>query len=126
MKILLFVCIAGAIGTLIRYLSVKAVSAAVPDPFWATLAVNVAGAFIAGFCFILCKNKLSIYQHLFPVLFAGFLGGFTTFSAFALESVKLFADAHYSKFFVNVLLHNLCGLGAAMLGLHTAKLFFKS
>ena len=125
MKIVLLVCIAGAVGTLVRYLSVKAVSAAVPDPFWATLAVNITGAFIAGFCFMLCRNKLSMHQVLFPVLFAGFLGGFTTFSAFALESVNLFADARYSKFVTNVLLHNLCGLGAAAAGFYGAKIFFK-
>ena len=63
MKIILFISLAGALGTLVRYLSVKAVNSVVPDSFRATLAVNIAGAFLAGFCFVLCKAKLSTYQN---------------------------------------------------------------
>lgn len=125
MKILFLISIAGAAGTLARYFSVKTVNAIVPDSFWATLAVNISGAFAAGFCFVLCRNKFAGLQEYFPILFIGFLGAFTTFSTFALESIKYFSDAQYGKCLANVLLHNFCGLGAAAAGFYLGKVFFK-
>lgn len=126
MKLIFLISLAGVFGTLLRYFSVKAVSTAVPDSFWATLSVNIAGAFFAGFCFVLCKHKWSEYQEYFPVLFIGFLGAFTTFSTFALESIKYFSDAQYFKGILNIILHNICGLGAAAVGFYLAKICFRS
>ncbi len=125
MKIVGLICIAGIAGTLCRYYAVKFINVLIPDFPWSTLLVNVLGAFAAGFCFVLCKNKLSAFEEYFPVLFIGFLGAFTTFSTFALESARFIADAHYGKFILNVFLQNFSGLGAATAGLYLAKIFFK-
>ena len=126
MKIILLAGAAGAAGTLLRYFSVKAVNVLTPDSCWGTLTVNVLGAFLAGFLFVLCKNKLSAFQEYFPVLFIGFLGAFTTFSTFALESVRYLFAAQYSKFFLNVFLQNFCGFGAAASGFSLGKILFRN
>lgn len=96
----------------------KYASAGVPV---GTLAVNILGAFIAGFCYILCKNKFTGFEEYFPVLFMGFLGAFTTFSSFALESVVFFDQAQYAKFFLNIFLQNFSGISAAAVGFYLAK-----
>ncbi|MBR7140381.1 MAG: CrcB family protein [Lentisphaeria bacterium] len=84
-----YMCRRCAAGTLLRYFSVKAVNVFAPGSCRGTLSVNIIGAFLAGFCFVLCKNKFSGFQEYFPVLFTGFPGAFTTFSTFALESTPV-------------------------------------
>lgn len=125
MKLLVLIALAGALGTLARYGSVKLVNAILPGSCWATLMVNIVGACIAGFAFILCKEKFSDFEAWFPILFIGFLGAFTTFSTFALESVRFLTEAQYCKFALNIILHTVCGLGAAAGGMYLAKLVFK-
>ena len=121
MKIVLLISLAGVVGTLLRYFAVKAVNALLPAFPWGTLAVNIFGAFIAGFCYVVCKNKFAGFEEYFPVLFMGFLGAFTTFSSFAVESVVFFDQAQYAKFFLNILLQNLSGISAAAGGFYLAK-----
>jgi CrcB protein len=74
------VALGGAIGSVLRYLTVAALGAP-----WAVAAVNVVGSFAMGVMFV----ALSTRTHLSPLLMAGVLGGFTTFSAFSLDAMKL-------------------------------------
>ena len=77
---LLHVALGGAIGSVLRYLAVQALGAPL-----ATLVVNVLGSFAIGALFVALGPKM----HYAPLLMAGLLGGFTTFSAFSLDTLKL-------------------------------------
>ncbi len=74
------IALGGAIGSVLRYLMVAAIGAP-----WGTAAVNVLGSFAIGAIFILLDARAG-WQLL---LMTGLLGGFTTFSAFSLDTLKL-------------------------------------
>jgi CrcB protein len=83
---LLLVALGGAAGSVLRYivstLSIAWFGAGFP---WGTLAVNVAGSALIGLA-----AGLGLQGEARLLLVTGFLGGFTTFSAFSLESAALF------------------------------------
>ncbi|GHF00949.1 putative fluoride ion transporter CrcB [Aliiroseovarius zhejiangensis] len=86
---LLQVALGGAIGASARYLSVNAYIRAFGTGFPAgTMIVNVLGSFLIGIVVVfLARKELT---HISPLLMTGFLGGFTTFSAYSLEAYTLF------------------------------------
>ena len=76
------VALGGACGAVMRYL----VGLSVAFPF-GTLTVNVIGSLLIGLIYAITQAKgLNGWQ---PFLITGFLGGFTTFSAFSLDTMRL-------------------------------------
>lgn len=76
------VALGGALGAVLRYL----VGLAVAFPL-GTLTVNVAGSFAIGVVWIVLSAKGM--QAALPFVMTGLLGGFTTFSAFSLDTMRL-------------------------------------
>ena len=88
---LLLVAAGGATGSVMRYLvgqwSIRLLGPSFP---WGTMIVNVLGSFAIGVLAELIARKLDASLEMRLLLVTGFLGGFTTFSAFSLDALVLF------------------------------------
>ena len=83
---LIYVAIGGALGAVLRYLT----GLAVVFPY-GTLTVNVVGSFIMGLMLVwLVETSPAGFHRWQPLIMTGLLGGFTTFSAFSLDALRLF------------------------------------
>jgi CrcB protein len=108
----------GFIGSALRFMvSGWAQRLAVASVFpYGTLVVNVLGCLLIGILGGLAEYRqvLEPGQRLF--LMIGVLGGFTTFSTFAFESLSLMQDAELLKALANTALHVVLGFAAAFAG----------
>lgn len=84
---------------------------------WGTLAVNVVGAFALGILIAITTERLLVDENWRIALGVGFLGSFTTFSAYAVESVRLAEDSAWLLSLANVFGMVALGLAAAIAGL---------
>jgi fluoride exporter len=111
---LLLLMIAGAAGTLCRYGLSGLVQSATGARFpWGTLAVNLTGCLLAGLAFGLFESRWGLSGEARIIVFIGFLGAFSTFSGFMLETTELARDAQWLSAAANLVLQN--GLGAVAL-----------
>ncbi len=109
---ILAVAAGSAAGGVLRYL-VASMSRAYPGqfPYW-TLLVNVAGGFLIG----MAASLLSDSERGRLLLITGFCGGFTTVSAFSLETVTLMERGETVLAMSNIALNVLLSIGACMAG----------
>jgi len=85
---LFHVALGGAIGACLRYLASLAALRWIGSGFpYGTLLINVAGSFTIGLLVVVLAERDA--ARLTPFLVTGVLGGFTTFSAFSLETISL-------------------------------------
>ena len=119
MKAILLVALGGALGSVARFKASGYVLHHTID--WrfpaGTFAVNVIGCLIAGILAALAEKHDFFEPDLRLLLFTGFLGGFTTFSAFGLETMHLLKRGDVGIAAANVLLSVTLGLLALWLGM---------
>ena len=120
MKILLLIA-GGALGTLCRYYGSLAVMSIFGTGLpYGTLGVNMTGSFLAGLLWGVFEAK-GLTSLTYTFLFIGLLGGFTTFSSFALESVQLFRQGDLKLAVINILANNIFGILLCAGGFFLAK-----
>ena len=83
---------------------------------WGTLAVNGLGSFLMGFLFVLFLDRLMTAPELRSAVLIGFLGAFTTFSTFSMETLTLIEQGSMGKAFLNMWVSVLLCLLACWLG----------
>ncbi|MEM6373148.1 MAG: fluoride efflux transporter CrcB [Pseudomonadota bacterium] len=118
---LCLVALGGAIGASLRWLTGVAVLRALgPTDFpLAILSVNVIGSFLMG-VFVVAATHKGLTQ-LSPFVMTGLLGGFTTFSAFSLETMTLIERGAVGQASLYVLLSVGLSVGALAIGLVLAR-----
>ena len=124
MQGLLLVAFGGACGSVLRYVTGAMVlrqAGTVQFP-WGTFTVNVLGCAIAGLLIGLGEHFEFLSAEMRLLLFTGFLGGFTTFSAFGVETIGLIERGEWGVAAAYVASSLLCGLIALWLALKAGGL----
>lgn len=113
----LLIAIGAALGANARYLvGVWAGNRLGADFPYGTLIANITGSFALGFLLALGMERVQLSPEARLLLAVGFLGSFTTFSSYTVESVGLWRDAGLWSSLLNVAGNNLVGLLATVLG----------
>ncbi|SFW36210.1 fluoride efflux transporter CrcB [Selenomonas ruminantium] len=123
----LYVFLGGGLGAVCRYLATTAIGARFGMMFpFGTLFVNTLGSFlmalIMGFLLTMAKANNLLSEPLRLLLTVGFLGGFTTFSSFSMETLTLIRSGSIALAIANIVANVLLGLIAAILGLYLAAM----
>lgn len=113
----LAIAVGGSCGALGRYFLSKIITDSLGAVFpWGTLVVNSLGCLVLGFFYALFENVI-VAVELRSFLTIGFLGAFTTFSTFALESVNLFQKGEIALGALNIVLSLVSGIIFLLVGM---------
>ena len=114
---ILLVALGGAAGSVARFLVLLGAARVMPGWPLGTLMVNVGGSFVIGMVYVVLTQRTPLA----PLLVAGFLGGFTTFSAFSLDALKLWEAGQAVQAAAYVAASVILSLAAVALGAALAR-----
>ena len=116
---ILLVGLGGGLGSIARYLCQRWF----PHPFpWATFGVNAAGCLLIGIFWGMTFKSFTSNENWKLFLMTGLCGGFTTFSAFTLESIGLIKQQRLALFFFYIMASVVVGLAATYAGMKISRL----
>ena len=125
MEEMIGVLIGGALGSLLRFLFSRWVNELMPKNFpWGILFVNVLGCLAIGFLTGALVGRYELSAFWRAGIFIGFLGGFTTFSSFSMDTIHLVGSQAYLAATTNVLASVFFALLATAIGLLMARAIF--
>jgi CrcB protein len=118
------IAVFGALGALARYgvdgISRQRLGSGFP---WGTFAVNIVGSLAIGLVFALVLGRAEVPDWLKLSITSGFLGGFTTFSAFSLQTHRLLAEGASGLAIAYVVGSVIAGLAAVAVGVLIGRSF---
>ena len=120
-KYLLLVSLGGALGAPLRFILSSLIQNSFP---FNTLIINVSGSFLIGVFAVLIKNFEILAEDIFKYfIMVGFLGSFTTFSAFSIEVVNLYNLGNYYYVVLYTSASLVLNIIAAFIGYNILRLF---
>jgi len=126
MNQILVIALGGSLGAVSRFSVANAIYAMFGREFpHGTLFINVSGSFLMGFLTELLLQRFPIAAEYRAAILIGFLGAYTTFSSFALETYFLIDQGAYFKALANAFLSVVLCVGAVWIGLIWARTFFE-
>lgn len=122
-KYIILIGIGGMAGSIARYLTATYFARLFPSHFpYGTFAVNMIGCLVIGLVFGLSARYNWFTDDWRIFLATGFCGGYTTFSAFAIENVQLLQNSQYGTFALYSFASFALGLLAVFAGLSLIKI----
>ena len=123
MERFIYICLGGAIGTGLRYLTSGVAARWLGADFpYGTLIVNVVGSFLIGLIQQVGTASLLIPEPTRLFLTVGIMGGLTTYSSFSYETVRLVEIGAWGQAWINVLVTTALCLGVCLLGIAAGRL----
>lgn len=114
---IVLIAVGGAAGAVARYFVDTTISQRWPSAFpWGTLAVNLSGSLVLGVLFALTVERGVLPASSRAPVMIGFIGAYTTFSTFMLESWRLVEDGAVGLAVANIVGSCLLGLVAVFIG----------
>ena len=119
---ILAIALGGAAGAVLRFWTSAAIYTLLGREFpWGTLVVNVVGSLAMGFLSVILVERMVVSPEWRGALLIGFLGAFTTYSAFSLETLYLVEQGAHLRAMLNIILSVVLCIGAAWIGLLAAR-----
>jgi CrcB protein len=120
----IYVIIGGGIGALLRYFSSQIINNLFNNKFsFGTIFVNCVGALLIGFLMNIF-DLFAINDKWKLLVITGFLGGYTTFSAYSFETVNYFINGNIKYAIINIIVNNLLCILFVLLGIWLNKIIF--
>lgn len=121
---MIVVALGGALGAIARYWLSHLLNSRWSLSFpLGTFVINVTGSFIIGFFLIFADERFKLHPHWRLLIAVGFVGGYTTFSTFAFENLKLIEAGDFFSAMLNIILSLVVGFIAVWLGAILARQF---
>ncbi len=122
---ILAIAVGGALGALSRYWVVGVVTSLYDRSFpFGTLVVNILGSLLIGVLYVLIIEKLDVAAEWHAILMVGFVGAFTTFSTFSLETLMLLQEGRIAAAMIYILSSVVVCLVAVFAGMLVTKQLF--
>ena len=119
---ILLIGVAGLAGTLARYWLSGWVDSRWGSTFpTGTLIVNLVGCLAIGFLFNATQERFLVDPVIRAAILVGILGGFTTFSSFAVQTFNLLRDGEFFLAGVNLVVSNVAGLFLVWVGYSVSR-----
>ncbi len=116
------IMLGGSLGALMRFIVSSSITEKLGSHFpYGTLTVNVLGSFMMGFLAMFLVEKMGLNPLLRLGVFVGFLGAFTTFSTFSMETLNLFEQGESLQALMNIFINVLLSVLAVWLGVLLGK-----